>query len=321
MRIVILDGFVTDQGDVEVFWGGLRRLGEVVAYPRTGSADVVARCQGADVVVTNKVAIRKGELAALTHLAYVGIAATGTNVVDLDAARAAGVAVTNVPGYATEAVAELVFALVLHFSHDVAGHDASVKRGAWAASPDFAFFTRPLFELAGKTLVVVGSGAIGGAVARIAAAFGMRVLKAAVPGSQSGEARTPLVEALPLADVVTLHCPLTPATERLVNAAFLDALKPGAILVNTGRGGLVDEPALLAALAGGRLGGVGLDVLTQEPPAAGHPLLDPGAPWAARVVVTPHVGWGTVEARRRLAAEVTENVAAFARGEPRNRVV
>jgi glycerate dehydrogenase len=320
MRIVVLDGFAADQGDGS-FWDGLRRLGEVVVHPRTGSGDVVARCAGATVALTNKVAFRRDELAALPALAYVGIVATGTNVVDLDAARAAGVAVTNVPGYSTEAVAELVFALVLHFSHDVAGHDAAVKRGAWAAAPDFAFFTRPLFELADKTLVVVGSGAIGGAVARIGAAFGMRVVKAAVPGSPSREGRTPLAEALPLADVVSLHCPLTPATEGLVNARFLDALKPSAILINTGRGALVNEAELTAALAAGRLGGVGLDVLTEEPPPAEHPLLAPTAPWAARLVVTPHIGWGTVEARRRLAAEVTENVAAFARGERRNRVV
>jgi glycerate dehydrogenase len=320
MRIVVLDGFAADQGD-EAFWDGLRALAEVVIHPRTAAADVVGRSAGATGVVTNKVAIGRDELAALPELEYVGIAATGTNIVDLEAARAAGVAVTNVPGYSTDAVAELVFAMVLHFTHDVAGHDMAVKRGAWAASPDFVFFTRPLVELAGKTLVVVGSGAIGGAVARIAAAFGMRVLKAAVPGSPSREARTPLAEALPLADIISLHCPLTPATEGMVNAPFLDALKPSAILINTGRGALVNEGALADALAAGRLGGVGLDVLTQEPPAANHPLLSAAAPWAARLVVTPHIGWGTVEARRRLAAEVTENVAAFARGERRNRVV
>jgi glycerate dehydrogenase len=319
MRIVIVDGFAADQGDSE-FWSGLRELGELVVLPRIADGELVARCAGATAALTNKVAFGAEDFEALPELKYVGVLATGTNIVDLDAARAAGVAVTNVPGYATEAVAELVFALVLHFTHDVAGHAAAVKAGAWAASHDFSFFTRPLHELAGQTLVVVGSGAIGGAVARIGEAFGMRVVKAAVPGAPGGAPRTPLAEALPLADVVTLHCPLTAATRGLVNARFLGALKPGAILLNTGRGALVNEADLVATLTAGRLGGVGLDVLDQEPPPAAHPLLDPSAPWAARVVVTPHIGWGTVEARGRLAKEVADNLAAFVRGERRNRV-
>ncbi len=211
MRIVVLDGFAADQGDAE-FWSGLQGLGELVVLPRIAEGELVARCAGATAALTNKVAFRAEDFEALPQLKYVGVLATGTNIVDLEAARAAGVAVTNVPGYATEAVAELVFALVLYFTHDVAGHTAAVKAGAWAASPDFTFFTRPLHELAGQTLVVVGSGAIGGAVARIGEAFGMRVVKAAVPGAPGRATRTPLAEALPLADVVTLHCPLTPAT-------------------------------------------------------------------------------------------------------------
>jgi glycerate dehydrogenase len=180
-----------------------------------------------------------------------------------------------------------------------------------------------MVELAGKTLAVVGSGAIGSAVARIGAGFGMQIVRAAVPGAppRAGTTRTPLAEALPRADVVTLHCPLTEATRGLVDARFLAAMKPGAILINTARGGLVDEPALVAALAAGRLRGVGLDVLSVEPPPADHPLTNPRAPWADRLVVTPHIGWGTVESRRRLAAEVIENLAAFLRGERRNRVV
>jgi len=231
------------------------------------------------------------------------------------------VAVTNVPGYATESVAELVFALILHFSFDVAGHNASVKAGVWAASADFCFFRRPLVELAGKTLALVGSGAIGGAVGRIAEAFGMRVIHAAVPGApaRSG-ARVPLPEALPDADFVSLHCPLTERTRGLVGADFLARMKPGAILINTARGGLVDEAALAEALASGRLAGAGLDVLSAEPPSPTHPLTDPRAPWAGRVVITPHIGWGTVEARQRLAGEVTQNLAAFLAGQPRNRV-
>ena len=303
-------------------WTGLRALGELVVHARSANGDVIAHAAGAVAALTNKVAFSASEFAALPDLRYVGVLATGTNVVDLAAARAAAVAVTNVPSYAAASVAQHVFALILHVSQDVAGHAAAVKAGAWAASPDFCFFTREMFELDGKTLVLVGSGAIGGAVARIAEAFGMRVVRAAVPGSPTpaGGARTPLAEALPAADVVSLHCPLTDATRGMVDARFLAALKPGAILINTARGPLIDEAALVAALAAGRLGGVGLDVLGDEPPPADHPLTDARAPWADRVVVTPHIGWGAIEARRRLAAEATENLRAFLAGARRNRV-
>src|SRR3954468_19087272 len=288
MRIVIVDSFAADQGD-DSFWKDLRGLGELVVHARSTNGEVVARCAGAAAALTNKVAFSAAAVGALPDLRYVGVLATGTNIVDLAAARAAGVAVTNVPSYAAASVAQHVFALILHVSQDVAGHAAAVKTGAWAASPDFCFFTREMFELDGKTLVLVGSGAIGGAVARIAEAFGMRVVRAAVPGSptRAGAARVPLEEALPAADVVSLHCPLTEATRGLVDARFLAAMKPSAILINTARGGLVDEAALIDALAAGRLGGVGLDVLTAEPPPADHPLTDARAPWAGRVVVTP----------------------------------
>jgi glycerate dehydrogenase len=319
MRIVIVDSFAADQGD-DSFWKDLRGLGELVVHARSTNGEVVARCAGAAAALTNKVAFSAATFAALPDLRYVGVLATGTNVVDLAAARAAGVAVTNVPSYAAASVAQQVMALVLHFSQDVAGHDAAVKAGAWAASPDFCFFTREMFELAGKTLVLVGSGAIGGAVARIAEAFGMRVVRAAVAGSPTQAGRTPLAEALPLADVVSLHCPLTDATRGMVDARFLAAMKPRAILINTARGALVDEAALVAALAAGKLGGVGLDVLSVEPPPADHPLCDPRVPWAARVVVTPHVGWGAIEARRRLTAVATENLRSFIAGQRKNRV-
>ena len=292
-RLVVLDSFAIDQGEPEAAWGELAALGELVVHAQTEPQEIAARCAGALAVFSNKLA------------------------------RAAGLAVTNVPGYATESVAELVFALILHFSHDVAGHNAAVKVGVWAASSDFCFFRQPLIELAGKTLVVVGAGAIGGAVARIGEAFGMEVVRAAVPGApvRPGAPRTPLAEAWPRADFISLHCPLTEATRGLVSADFLAALKPGAFLINTGRGGLVDEAALIAALTGGRLGGAGLDVLSVEPPPPNHPLTDPRAPWAGRVVVTPHIGWGTVEARRRLLTETALNLKAFLAGQRRNRIV
>jgi len=320
MRIVALDSFATDQGAPDAFWGPLKALGEVLLHPRTAPGDLLARCQGAGAVLTNKVALGAAQLAALPELRYVGVVATGTNVIDLDAARAAGVVVTNVPGYSTEAVAQLVFALILQFTHDVAGHAAAVRAGDWAAAPDYCFFRQPLTELAGKTMALLGSGAIGEAVARIAGAFGMRVVRAAVPGSPTRAPRVPLNEALALADVVSLHCPLTPATQGMVDARFLQAMRPDAILINTGRGALVDEGALAQALEEGRLRGVGLDVLSAEPPPGDHPLTRADAAWSRRVVITPHIGWGTIEARHRLARAVADNLEAFLAGQPRNRV-
>lgn len=317
MRIVVLDAFTTDQG--RDCWDGLRALGDVRVHPRTAAAETAARIAGAEAVLTNKVALGAGELAAAPQLRYIGVLATGTNVIDLAAAAARGVAVANVPGYSTASVAQLVFAFLLQHAVDVAGHGAAVRAGRWAAGPDFCFGLQPIRELAGMTLAIVGTGAIGGAVARIAEGFGMRVLRAQVPGSATPH-RVPLAAALAEADAVTLHCPLTPATARLVDASFLAGMKPGAVLINTGRGGLVDEAALAAALASGRLGAAALDVLDREPPPAGHPLLDPSAPWAGRLLVTPHLGWMSVEARARLVGEAVENLRAFLRGERRNRV-
>lgn len=319
MRIVVLDSFTTDQG--ADCWQALEGLGAVQVFPRTPVSQVIERVRGAEVVLTNKAIVNAEALATLAAngLRYIGVMATGTNVVDLAAAKQHGVVVTNVPGYSTESVAQLVMALVLHLTTDVAGHSSRVKTGDWAACPDFCFFTKPLVELAGKTLVIVGMGAIGGALARMAGAFGMRVIPAAVPGSAT-PGRMPLDQALAQADVVSLHCPLTPATQGLVNAAFFAELKRGALLINTGRGPLLDETAVVQALASGQLGGLGIDVLSKEPPASGNPLLDPSQPWSSRVVVTPHIAWGTVEARARLIAEVVGNLAAFTAGKLRNQV-
>jgi glycerate dehydrogenase len=318
MRIVLLDSFPADQGAPG--WQALSQLGELVVHPRTRPDQLLERAAGAEALVTNKVVLDADTLGRLPQLRYIGVCATGTNVVDLDAARQRGIAVTNVPGYGPESVAQAVFAAALHFAHDVAAHDTAVKAGDWARSPDFCFFRKPLFELARKRMVIVGLGAIGRAVARIARGFLMEVAAAAVPGSPTGEGRVDLAELLPRADIVSLHCPLTPATSKLVDAAFLARLPAQAILINFARGGLIDETALLASLRAGHLGGVALDVLTHEPPPADHPLTDPRAPFAGRVLVTPHYSWGTVEARARLRAEVTENLAAFQRGDRRNRV-
>jgi glycerate dehydrogenase len=317
MRIVLLDSFTTDQGDTA--WPGLRALGELSVFARTPPELVLERCAQADAVLVNKVLLPASTLAALPCLRYIGLTSTGVNVVDLATARARGIAVTNVPAYSSESVAELVFAMVLHFAFRTGDHDRAVKAGGWARNPDFCFYLSPLRELAGKTLVVVGQGAIGRAVSRIGAAFGMKIVAAAVPGSTTQD-RVPLMQALATADVVSLHCPLTPLTQGLVGRDFLAALPANAILINTSRGPVVDEAALIESLAAGKLGGVGLDVLEREPPAANHPLLAADAPWADRLLVTPHMGWGTVEARRRLADEVTRNLAAFVVGQRRNRV-
>jgi glycerate dehydrogenase len=318
VRIVVLDSFAADQGE-QAGWTELEALGEAVVYPRTPPGEVVGRARDAEAIVINKVVIGAETIAALPALRYIGVSATGTNVVDLVTARARGIAVTNVPGYAAESVAQLTFAMILELAIDVAAHSAAVKAGRWADTEDFCFFLRRLPELSGKTLVVLGMGAIGGAVARIGAGFGMKVIAAAVPGSSSVE-RVPLADALPLADVVSLHCPLTSATANFVDRKFLSLMKKTAILINTSRGGLIHEADLIGALSRGHLGGVGLDVLAREPPVAEHPLTDANAPYADRVLVTPHLGWGTVEARSRVRKQVAANFRAFVAGARLNRV-
>jgi glycerate dehydrogenase len=317
VRVVVVDGFALDQG--EIGWDGLGRLGQITVHPRTSPAQLIDRCRGADAVLTNKVMIDRAVLDALPDLHYIGVTATGTNVVDIESCRARSVAVTNVPGYSTASVAQLTFALILHFTQQIARHSALAKSGAWSAAPDYCFFAAPLTELAGKTLTVVGMGAIGTAVAGVARAHGMRVLAARVPGSAS-EDRIALTEAIGQADIVTLHCPLTEATRALVDYELLRKMKPGALLINTSRGPLIDEKALVRALSEGRLGGVGLDVLCAEPPPREHPLLDPNTPWADRVVITPHIAWGTIESRHRLMSIVVANLAAYLRGERENRM-
>jgi glycerate dehydrogenase len=319
VRIVILDSFAADQGE-DAAWEALAGLGELVIHPRSPASAIIERARHAEAIVTNKALIGPETIAALPGLRYIGVSATGTNVVDLGAARARGIAVTNVPGYAAESVAQLTFAFVLQLAIDVGAHSAAVKAGRWAATEDFCFFLRRLPELSGKTLAVLGLGAIGSAVARIAAGFGMKVIAAAVPGSPTAEGRVRLADALAAADVITLHCPLTAATANMVDRRFLAQVKKSAILINTSRGGLINEADLVGALSRGHLAGVGLDVLAREPPPADHPLTDPRAPYASRVLVTPHLGWGTVEARARVREQVAENLRAFVTGQRLNRV-
>jgi len=321
MRIVLLDSFTADQGQGIAAWPGLNSLGIVAVHERTVGLSLPDLCQNADAIITNKVSITAELMNALQpRLRYVGVSATGTNIVDVNAARELGVAVTNVPAYSTESVAQLSIALMLQLSLDVSGHDAAVKQGRWTQCPDFSFFLHTLPEMTGQTIVIVGMGTIGSAVARIARAFGMKVIAAAVPGRPSQPDRVPLAEALPLADIVSLHCPLSPQTEGLVDAEFLARMKPNALLVNTARGGLINEAALAEALTHGRIGGAGLDVLSKEPPAADNPLLRVGGMGKSRLVITPHIGWGSEPARTRLRHETVQNLAAFMRGERRNRI-
>ena len=313
MRIVVVDGHTLNPGDLS--WRELEALGEVTVYERTPPAEIVARTSGAEVVLTNKVVLSRAVIGQLPALRFVGVTATGYNVVDMDATRERRIAVSNVPAYATPAVTQMVFAHLMNLTLHVAEHSESVRRGCWSASPDFCYWDYPLVELAGLTLGVVGFGRIGRAVARAASAFDMQVLacEPGAPVSQEGVRLADLETVFRESDVVTLHCPLTPQTERLVNARRLALMKPTAFLINTGRGPLVDEPALAEALNAGRIAGAGLDVLSVEPPPRDHPLLK-----ARNCYITPHIAWATRAARQRLLDTVVENVRAFLAGRPQN---
>jgi glycerate dehydrogenase len=312
MRIVVLDGHTLSPGDLDL--SPLLDLGDVTIYPRTRSEEIVARASGAPVVLTNKVVLDREVLAALPELRYVGVLATGFNVVDTGAARERGVTVTNVPAYSTESVAQLAFGLLLTLTHRLDQHVPAVREGRWAASPDFSFWDFPLIELHGETLGIVGYGNIGRAVGRIGRAFGMRVLT-----EDRGRPVDDGVEAVSRARllaesrVVSLHCPLTPQTQHMVDAGFLGQMRRDAFLINTARGALVDDGALAQALTEGTIAGAGLDVLAQEPPPADHPLLQ-----APNCVVTAHLGWATQAARRRLLHVAAQNVRAFLAGQPQN---
>ncbi len=312
MKLVVLDGYATNPGDLS--WTPLSDLAECVVHDRTPAELTVSRATGAALLLTNKTVLGRQEIAALPELRYIGVLATGYNVVDLEAARAAGVVVTNIPAYSTASVAQTVFAFILEFTQQVALHAASVRAGDWTRSIDFAYWKTPLVELAGKTLGLVGLGSIGQAVARIGQAFGMRVVAATrTPRRLEGIEELPLDEVFRQADFLSLHCPLTPETRHLVNAERLALMKPTAFLVNTSRGGVVDARALAASLAAGRLAGAGVDVLDREPPPADDPLLTAPNCW-----VTPHLAWATREARSRLLDTAVGNVRAFLAGQPRN---
>lgn len=312
-RIVVLDGFTLNPNDLD--WSGLQALGEFTVHDRTPPQEVVPRASGAAILLTNKTVLDADVIAALPRLRYIGVLATGYNVVDIAAAAARGIPVTNTPGYGTPAVAQHTFALLLEMTHRVGHHAATTREGRWCDSVDFCYWDYPLTELSGLTLGVVGYGAIGRAVARIGRAFGMNILAHTEPpcAPEDGVEFVPVDDLFRRADVVTLHCPLTEATRNLVNARRLALMKPGALLINTSRGPLVAEHDLAAALNAGRIAGAGLDVLAVEPPGRANPLLG-----ARNCLVTPHIAWATRAARQRLMDIAVANVHAFLAGRPRN---
>ena len=310
MRIVILDGLTTNPGDVS--WEPLERLGSLTVFDRTAPGDVVARAADADAVLTNKAIVGREQIAKLPRLKYVGVLATGFNIVDVAAARERGIPVCNVPEYSTPNVVQATWALILELANRVGHHDRTVHEGHWAACHDFCYWHGDLVELAGRTLGIVGHGRIGRGVAAVGRAFGMRVIHHRRQGG-GDPACVDLDTLFRESDVVSLHCPLTPETKGLVDARRLAMMKPTAFLVNTARGPLVDEAALAAALNAGQIAGAAVDVLSVEPPPASNPLLA-----AKNCVITPHVAWATRDARRRLIDVTAANLAAFAAGQPQN---
>ena len=323
MTVVILDGYTVTQDDLS--WSTLetalaqREQGctcQVIAYERTRAEDTIQRLRDADAVLTNKVVISAEVIAALPQLKYIGVLATGYNVVDCEAAHRRGIVVTNIPAYSTASVAQIVFAHLLNITNSVA-HYADA-RSRWPQSQDFLWTDTPLTELAGKTFGIYGFGNIGQAVARIALAFGMRVMAVTSREQASlphGVEKAEWQQVLSQADVISLHCPLTPDTRSMINRTTLLAMRPTAILINTGRGPLVDEQAVAEALHSGRLAAYCADVLSTEPPAPDNPLLT-----APRCQLTPHIAWATREARSRLIGIATTNLLAFLDGQPVNRI-
>ena len=316
MRIVILDGYTANPGDLS--WEELEQMGEVTVYDRTSPSETVQRAADADIVLTNKVVLDREKIAQLPRLKYIGVLATGYNVVDIEAAHERGIVVTNVPAYSTESVAQMVFAHLLTVTNRTEHYAIQNRSGRWAASPDFCYWDFPLMELAGKTFGIVGLGNIGRRVAEIALAFGMKV-KAMTSKSQeqlpAGIEKVDLQTLLSSADVLSLHCPLTTNTHHLINADTLRLMKPTAILINTGRGPLIDDQAVANALQEGLLGAFCADVLTTEPPSSNNPLLS-----QPNAFITPHIAWASTEARTRLLQIAIANVRAFASGKPQNTV-
>lgn len=317
MKIVVLDAYTLNPGERR--WEELEELGEVVVHDRTAQLDVVRRAKDAEVVLTNKTILDGFILNLLPKLKYIGVLATGYNVVDLDVARQRGIVVTNIPAYSTQSVARMAIAHLLNITQRVAHYAHEVHNGVWSAQPDFCYWNTPLIELAGKKIGIVGFGNTGQATAQIAEALGMEVWvytskpKKSLPKKYQ---KVTLNELFSACDVVSLHCPLTAENKEMVNSFRLSLMKQGAILINTSRGGLIDEKALEQALLSGKLLGAGLDVLSSEPVPNGNPLLK-----LKNCFITPHIAWATRESRMRLMNQAVENLKAWMEGRTINNVL
>ena len=316
MKIVVLDGYGLNPGDLS--WSGMEALGELTVYDRTSPSELLERSEGAEVLITNKTLITAENMAELPNLKYIGVLATGYNVVDIDAAKARGIVVTNIPAYSTNSVAQMVFAHVLNITQHVGHYADENAKGRWSSNADFCYWDTNLVELDGKKMGIVGLGNIGKATARIALAFGMEVLAYTSKEQKDlplGVKKVTLDELFAESDVLSLHCPLTPDTKEMVNANRLRMMKPNAILINTGRGPLVNEQDLADALNEGRIAGAGLDVLSVEPALANNPLLS-----AKNCFITPHIAWATKEARTRLMDIAVNNLKSYQEGNIINNV-
>ena len=310
---MVLDGFTLNPGDLR--WDPLVELGDCTIHERTPTEEVVLRAKQAQIALTNKVVLSRNVIEALPNLQYIGVLATGYNVVDIAATKEQGIVVTNIPAYGTQSVAQMVFAHLLNLTQRVSDHDRAVVAGRWTSADDFCFWDYPLVELDGLTMGIVGLGQIGRATARLAHAFGMRVIATSRSQDNFPEYVSPVTldELFQESDVISLHCALTPETEKLVNSERLSQMKDTAFLINTSRGPLVDEAALAEALESEQIAGAGLDVLSTEPPPADHPLIG-----TKNCVVTPHIAWATKSARSRLLDIAIENIQAFLSGRPQN---
>lgn len=315
MKIVILDAYTSNPGDLS--WDKFSALGELCVYERTAKEEILERCKDAEIILDNKVVLDRETLAQLPKLKYIGVLATGYNIIDVQAATELGITVCNVPTYSTRAVAQLTFALILEFYNGVAAHNEAVHAGEWTACKDFCFQKTPLLELSGKTFGIVGFGKIGQEVAKIADVFGMNILccvKSPKPQPSFENFRfVSLDELAEKSDIISFHCPLTQETKGLVNAEFISKMKNNAIIINTARGPIIDEKALAAALDSGKIAGAAVDVLSCEPPKSDNPLLS-----CKNCIITPHIAWAGYETRERLLEIVYQNLKSFLDGEPIN---
>jgi glycerate dehydrogenase len=315
MKLVVLDGYTLNPGDLN--WEGIKKFGNLVVHDRTPESLIVERCQGAEIIFTNKTPLREAVLSQLPDLKYIGVLATGYNVVDVDYAKARGIAVANVPGYGTASVVQMTFALLLELCQHVQSHSDSVRQGDWAASPDFCYWNYPLIELEGKTIGIIGFGSIGQKVADIATAFGMNIIGFSRTRSDQSHRKNfkwaELNDLLKESDVVSVHCPLFPETQGIINKDSLRLMKRTAFFLNTSRGPLMVDQDLADALNEGIIAGAGIDVLSVEPPSADNPLFK-----AKNCLITPHIAWATKEARSRLMGIAENNLSSFLNQKPIN---